>query len=65
MQNAPFSGVHLSSSKVGYQQIDTPSGFSMRTPTFKAITGNMKIADIGVTGAFGAGMVLGVPCTTT
>ena len=27
----------------------------MRTPTFKAITGNMKIADIGVTGAFGAG----------
>lgn len=37
MQNAPFSGVHLSSSKVGYQT--TPiSGYQMKTPTFKNVT---------------------------
>ena len=35
MQNAPFVGVHLSSSKVGYQTKDAISGFQMVTPSFK------------------------------
>ena len=45
----------VSSSVVGYQEVETPAGYSMRLPTFKAITGNFKISDIKVTGAFGAG----------
>ena len=32
-----------------------PSGFSMRTSTFKALNGSYKISDIKVTGAEGAG----------
>lgn len=41
---------------VGYQEVATPAGYSMRTPTFKAISGNFKISDIKVTGAVGAGV---------
>ncbi len=44
-----------SSNVVGYQEVATPQGKSMRVATFKAITGNYKISDIGVTGAAGAG----------
>ncbi len=40
---------------VGYQEIATPEGYSMRVPTFKAINGNYKVSDIKVTGAEGAG----------
>ena len=40
---------------VGYQEVATPAGYSMRAPTFKAISGNFKISDIKVSGALGAG----------
>ena len=41
---------------VGYQEIAVPQGSSMRTATFKAISGNYKISDIQVNGAAGGGM---------
>ncbi len=44
-----------SANVVGYQEVGVPSGFSMRTSTFKAINGSYKISDIVVTGAVGAG----------
>ena len=44
-----------STTVVGYQQIATPQGFSMRSATFKATSGDLKISDITVTGAGGAG----------
>ena len=45
----------VESSVVGYQTVDVPAGFSMRTATFKAISGDYKISDIGVEGAAGVG----------
>ena len=45
----------LLSTVVGYQEVGVPSGFSMRTSTFKAINGSYKISDIKVAGAEGAG----------
>jgi len=48
-----------SSNVVGYQTINVPAGSSMRTSTFKAISGNYKISDIGVEGATGAGGEMG------
>ena len=44
-----------STTVVGYQQVATAQGYSMRVPTFKAITESFKISDIKVSGAFGAG----------
>ena len=44
-----------SANVVGYQEVSTPAGYSMRVPTFKALTGNFKISDIKVSGALGAG----------
>jgi len=44
-----------SSNVVGYQQVDVPTGSSMRTATFKAISGDYKISDIKVNGALGGG----------
>ena len=41
---------------VGYQEIAVPQGSSMRTATFKALSGNYKISDIQVKGAAGGGM---------
>jgi len=49
----------VESSVVGYQNIDVPAGSSMRTATFKAISGDYKISDIGVEGAAGAGNEFG------
>ena len=49
----------VSSDVVGYQEVAVPAGTSMRTSTFKAISGNYKISDIGVEGAAGAGMDYG------
>ena len=40
---------------VGYQEVAAPSGSSMRTATFKAISGNYKISDIKITGIVGGG----------
>lgn len=48
-----------SANVVGYQTVDVPAGSSMRTATFKAISGDFKISDIGVEGAAGAGMEYG------
>ena len=45
----------VSSDVVGYQTVDVPTGSSMRTATFKAISGDYKISDIGVEGAGGVG----------
>ena len=45
----------VESSVVGYQNVDVPTGYSMRTVTFKAIAGDYKISDIVVEGAAGAG----------
>ena len=44
-----------SSNIVGYQEVSVPAGSSMRTATFKAISGNYKISDIKVNGAAGGG----------
>ena len=44
-----------STTVVGFQQIATPQGFSMRCATFKATSGDLKISEIKVTGAIGAG----------
>ncbi len=44
-----------SANVVGYQEIAVPAGSSMRTATFKAISGDYKISDIKVEGAAGAG----------
>ena len=44
-----------SANVVGYQEVATPAGYSMRVPTFKALIGSFKISDIKVTGALGAG----------
>ena len=44
-----------SANVVGYQEIAVPAGSSMRTATFKAISGDYKISDIKVEGAVGAG----------
>ncbi len=44
-----------SANVVGYQEIAVPAGSSMRTATFKAISGNYKLSDIKVEGAAGAG----------
>ena len=40
---------------VGYQEVAVPAGSSMRTATFKAMSGDYKIADIKVNGAVGGG----------
>ena len=40
---------------VGYQEVAVPAGSSMKTATFKAISGNYKISDIQVAGALGGG----------
>ena len=40
---------------VGYQEIAVPQGSSMRTATFKALSGNYKISAIQVKGALGGG----------
>ena len=40
---------------MGYQEVATASGYAMRVPTFKAISGDFKVSDIKVTGAVGAG----------
>ena len=45
----------VESSVVGYQNVDVPAGYSMRAATFKAISGDYKISDIGVEGAGGVG----------
>ena len=37
---------------VGYQEVAVPAGSSMRTATFKAMSGDYKIADIKVSGVF-------------
>ena len=55
MQNAPFSGVHLSSYIVGYSNVATESGTSagMRTAAFANISktgGKFTLADLTVTG---------------
>ncbi len=44
-----------SANVVGYQEIPVPAGSSMRTATFKAISGDYKIGDIKVDGAAGVG----------
>ncbi len=44
-----------SANVVGYQQIATPAGYSMRVATFTAISGDFKISDIKVEGAGGSG----------
>lgn len=41
-----------SANVVGYQDVVVPAGSSMRTATFKAITGDYKISDIKVAGVF-------------
>ena len=46
---ATDSGI-VSSDVVGYQEVATPAGYSMRAATFKAISGNYKISDIKVAG---------------
>ena len=40
---------------VGFQDVAVPSGFCMRTSTFKALTGDYKISDIKVTNCPGGG----------
>jgi hypothetical protein len=50
-----IAGVLGFSPVVGYQEVAVPAGSSMRTSTFKAISGNYKISDIKVTGALGYG----------
>ena len=35
---------------MGYQEITTPAGYSMRAATFKALSGNYKVGDIAVKG---------------
>ena len=54
-----FADGIVSSEVVGYQSVDVPAGSSMRTATFKAISGDYKISDIGVQGATGAGNEFG------
>ena len=49
MQNAPFLGVHLSSSKVGYNtKSDTVQGFNFYAPQFQAVNSvaGVNIQDI-------------------
>jgi len=54
MQNAPFSGVHLSSSKVGYQEVPVEaSGFTLITPTFDKVDGSsITLKDIGAKNSY-------------
>ena len=55
MQAPLLSGRIPLPSVVGYQEIAVPQGSSMRTATFKALSGNYKISDIQVKGALGGG----------
>ena len=55
MNGAAVTFALESANVVGYQEVATPAGYSMRVPTFKALTGNFKISDIKVSGALGAG----------
>ena len=51
MQNAPFSGVHLSSSKVGYQTKTLGAGNFVITPSFEEVSGGeYNIDDLKVIG---------------
>ena len=45
-----------SANVVGYQEVDVPTGSSMKTSTFKPMAGEYKISEIKITGAAGGGM---------